>query len=352
MQNPIQARAALTGGPEGHAGRWPFITLMTAACVLLSALVLPLEMSLQVLSFDYTAITNQYEVWRLITGHLVHSSYDHLFWDLLAFSACCYYLETRAYHLLVPGLLAGLVSVNLYLLSPYATIEYYSGLSGVLYCLFLLSGWHWAQSQNSLIGAVPLALLLGKTLVEWMQGDTVFVNQGWQLLNEAHLSGLAGGVGCLLWHRLARYRNIILIAGMPLLLSGCSIAAYSPVVLSDLSGAGDKDLSQQAPFSQYIGQPMHFTINTSERWYLKRFRSGRLTIEPATEHEQKTRVCSLNKPDSYLIIKRIYYKQNYHQNYYDADVRCSGQTYLQVPLNIWSDNFADAISPADTKKQP
>lgn len=158
--------------------------------------------ALMAFCFDNVAI-GQGEWWRLITGHLVHSSFDHLWWDALAFFCVGCYLEVRSRKLLLITLLSGLVTVNGLLLSPWSSLLYYCGLSGLLFAPLTLALWvHW-QRTKGLFAILPMLVCIIKVVWECSQQSTLMVASGWPAYPQAHLAGIVAGViVCLFNYRL------------------------------------------------------------------------------------------------------------------------------------------------------
>ena len=77
--------------PQGSqgSGRLPWLTLLLSGLV--AALYLLLGPAPPRLVFDHARVA-QGEVWRLLSGHLVHSDAAHLAWNLAAFVilGCCW----------------------------------------------------------------------------------------------------------------------------------------------------------------------------------------------------------------------------------------------------------------------
>lgn len=154
--------------------------------------------------FDALAI-EQGEWWRLITGHLVHSSPDHLLWDALAFFCVATYVEAKSPKLLLISLLAGFVAVNVLLLSPWSSLLYYCGLSGVLFAPLTLALWlHW-QRSTGFLAAAPIIICTGKVIWELSQQATLLVASSWPAYPEAHLAGIVGGLlACFVGYRVMK----------------------------------------------------------------------------------------------------------------------------------------------------
>ncbi|WP_415881264.1 rhombosortase [Neptuniibacter sp. QD34_54] len=188
---------ALRGGCNSYSGlngneqptKTPLITLSMFVSVLSIGILSFSFPMLSWLCFDYALITEQQQYWRLITAHFVHSSTEHLFWDLLTFAAAGVYLENRDRKLFIYGLISGLVTLSIYLLSPLTDIARYSGLSGILYTVICLAAWQWLREEIGFIAWLPLIAIAVKTVTEIFMQGTVFVTEGWEVFSEAHLVG-------------------------------------------------------------------------------------------------------------------------------------------------------------------
>jgi len=168
----------------------PWVTMAVTLCSVLLSLS---PGALMAFCFDSVSI-GQGEWWRLITGHLVHSSLDHLWWDELVFFCVGCYLEVRSLKLLVMALLSGLVAVNGLLLSPWSSLMYYCGLSGLLFAPLTLALWgHW-QCKKGLFAILPMLVCIVKVVWECSQQSTLLVTSGWPAYPQAHLAGIVGGV--------------------------------------------------------------------------------------------------------------------------------------------------------------
>lgn len=193
----------LDGGKRAAGLVVPWITM---AITLFSVLLSLMPDALVLFCFDTVAI-EQGEWWRLISGHLVHSSFDHLWWDTLAFFCVGCYLEVKSPKLLLTALLLGLVTVNGLLLSPWSSLLYYCGLSGLLFAPLTLALWvHW-QSNKGLFSVIPLLVCLAKVIWECSLKSTLLVASGWPAYPQSHLAGIVGGLlACSICHRLMQRR--------------------------------------------------------------------------------------------------------------------------------------------------
>jgi rhomboid family GlyGly-CTERM serine protease len=135
------------------------------------------------------------EVWRLLTGHLVHLGWGHL-WMNLAALALIRFLVANAFST-ADWIRAAVVSalgidLGLYVLSP--DIGWYVGLSGVLHGLLAAGALALLRTQPAL-GALLGGGLIVKLLLEQTAGPLPLSEStaGGEVLTEAHLYGAAAG---------------------------------------------------------------------------------------------------------------------------------------------------------------
>jgi len=151
-------------------GPFPRLTLLVAAAALLVFVSGDLAAILQ---YDRNAIMSG-ELWRLLTGHLVHFSLPHLGFDLLAFAVAGWGIERRGYPLF-GWLLAGsafAISFAMFLWLP--PLRVYGGLSGIVFAaLFYLALWEIASDGAWRYTAVFVAIVLaGKVALEFYSGSS------------------------------------------------------------------------------------------------------------------------------------------------------------------------------------
>jgi rhomboid family GlyGly-CTERM serine protease len=136
------------------------------------------------------------ELWRLVTGHLVHSDGEHLAWNLatLLVLGCAHEVLSRtspARFCLALAAAGAAVGTAVLLVTPLAA---YCGLSGVLNTLFVLvlaDVWRVTGSRLVMLaGAADLA----KIVVEAAAGRALFTATAWPPVPEAHLVGFAVGL--------------------------------------------------------------------------------------------------------------------------------------------------------------
>lgn len=146
--------------------------------------------------FDRGAIADG-EWWRFISGHLIHSDSQHLFWDVAALVVIGWMLERRRPAIFAWGLLAGLLAVNTWLWFGMPELERYCGLSGVLHSiLLLLLATLWRETRSPLV-ITMVALITCKIFLELWTAEALLTNTAWPGVPIVHLAGLIGGSGVL-----------------------------------------------------------------------------------------------------------------------------------------------------------
>lgn len=143
------------------------------------------------------------EYWRLITGHLVHADSQHLAWNCMGLLVLGALIERSSRLDWWATLLAGIISVNLLLLSPLSHLDYYIGLSGVLNTMLLVVLWKsWLDARSWWVVLICLASL-AKVIIEVSTGGSIFTNIPWPPYAWAHVAGLLGGVTLVCLRELA-----------------------------------------------------------------------------------------------------------------------------------------------------
>ncbi|MCU7804386.1 MAG: rhombosortase [Candidatus Thiodiazotropha sp. (ex Lucinoma borealis)] len=145
------------------------------------------------LVYDRMAIANG-EIWRLITGHLVHSDFAHLLWDCAGLWLVGWLfdelLSSMSWRVLGAGLL--IVDATLWWLLP--DIQAYCGLSGLINAL-LGAGLYctWCQSHDPWVVFIASLVTL-KIGIEWYIGAALFTQTAWSSLPQSHAAGMIGGL--------------------------------------------------------------------------------------------------------------------------------------------------------------
>jgi rhomboid family GlyGly-CTERM serine protease len=212
---------ALSSTPaHAHQNRWAWhaepaarrLHVASLLFVLLAAALYAIPGIAVRLQFDRHAIVNG-EVWRLLTGHLVHWSADQLFWDTLAFGFLGWLCEGEdRWNFFRCVLLSGfLISLTLWFAAP--NMETYRGLSGIDSALFALAAIRIGREalfegqQQRITFALTAIIAAGfasKIGYEFLTGATLFVDStagGMTPVPLAHVIGALMGVACGLLHQ-------------------------------------------------------------------------------------------------------------------------------------------------------
>ncbi len=159
----------------------------------------------EALYFNAEQITRG-ELWRYMTGHLVHSDTQHLILNLAVFIILSALIEQHSRLLLFTALFTGIVFINLYLFSSNEVINY-AGLSGVLNTLLIMAlyqQWQLHTKPLSLTGYFSTSIYLissAKIMYKLYTRDSLFSHTLWPSLPQAHLVGfIAGTILVLLIH--------------------------------------------------------------------------------------------------------------------------------------------------------
>jgi len=134
------------------------------------------------------------EIWRFFSGHFMHADLQHLLWNSLGLAVLGTLLEYRSRSMLLTALAVGIVFVSALLLTPFAQLEYYCGLSGVLNTLLLVALWlEWKLTRSRLIIILTCGCI-AKVLIEVTQGVSIITHISWPPYAWSHVAGLSGGL--------------------------------------------------------------------------------------------------------------------------------------------------------------
>lgn len=153
----------------------------------------------EALRYDPQAIRDG-ELWRLLTGHLVHANGRHLLLNLAGLFLCQALTGVNWSLLQWSGrilLLALMISLGLWWLNP--GLRWYVGFSGVLFGLYLMAAVE-SLPRQALISSLLVLLLLAKILMEQFSSVKIS-SSGWigvPVLVDAHLYGFLSGLLLLL----------------------------------------------------------------------------------------------------------------------------------------------------------
>ena len=145
--------------------------------------------------YDRDAIESG-EYWRLVTGHLVHLGFGHLWPNLAALAIVGMLFEDvfrNADWWRVSAASAAAIDLGLYAFD--SNVLWYVGLSGVLHGL-VAAGALALLVRRQMLGAILLVGLGAKLLFEQIAGPVPFTAEsvGGPVVVAAHLYGAVGGV--------------------------------------------------------------------------------------------------------------------------------------------------------------
>lgn len=169
----------------------PWRTLLLA--ILATVIFSTLGAAPETLVYEREAILNG-EVWRLITGHWVHSDTQHATWNIIALLLLgCLFENTLKRHLFTVLLISSLaLSGWIILFMPQMTS--YCGLSGILNSLLVVGTLTLWQQQRSITLLLILLLAVLKSIVELQTQSAIFTHTAWPSVPAAHLAGMVIGL--------------------------------------------------------------------------------------------------------------------------------------------------------------
>jgi rhomboid family GlyGly-CTERM serine protease len=126
--------------------------------------------------FDREAILRG-EWWRVATGHLVHFSQSHLFFDAIVFLVAGSLVEFRNRRLFFLLGVATAVSIGVALLAFAPGMRFYGGLSGIATAMLFLSAVQSAEQKGLLrvTGVLVAVIVIAKLLLEALSDRSLFV---------------------------------------------------------------------------------------------------------------------------------------------------------------------------------
>lgn len=174
----------------------PGVPVCTLALVCAAALVsaAPAEWSAALVLERRAALAG--EPWRVVTGHLWHGSPALAFWDLAALALLGAWVERRSRAELLAALALGALLSGAAVLALRPDLASYQGSSALASallaseCLRLLAH---GEAPARLAGALGLALLAVKVVLEGAGAWPGLAPPGLESVAVAHLAGAAGG---------------------------------------------------------------------------------------------------------------------------------------------------------------
>lgn len=180
---------------------YPYVTSIV---VLSSITAHAVEGLRDIMIYDRAAIMSG-ELWRLITGHVMHFSWRHISWNCVVLLLTGITIEYRRYPGYSALCLLSALTISLSLLLFRKTLTLYCGLSGVVTALvvYLCLNEIQEDQQNSILWIGALIFVLGKITLEFVRREPLFVSLNQEsgiVVPEAHLSGFL--TGAWYWLRL------------------------------------------------------------------------------------------------------------------------------------------------------
>ena len=143
--------------------------------------------------FDRGAIANG-ELWRLVTGHWVHSDPLHALWNIAALIVLGLLFERDLRSLLLMSLFVGTITVDVWLWWGGSSPAYYCGLSGILNSLLIVGlVRYWREYKHPLVLFIA-GVAITKIGVEMFIGQGLFTHTAWPSVPAAHAAGFLGGL--------------------------------------------------------------------------------------------------------------------------------------------------------------
>ena len=154
----------------------------------------------QLCRYDRAAIL-QGEYWRLLSGHLVHDSWNHLLENLAGIGLLAALFpgdySLRQWLLVV---LLSLICIDVGFVCNEPQLEWYVGLSGVLHGALAAGAVAWWRFESKVLATILTVIFVGKLGWEQVQGSLPSASD-MAVVVDAHLYGAAGGLvaGLLFW---------------------------------------------------------------------------------------------------------------------------------------------------------
>jgi len=186
-----------------HGISMPWRTLLLV--IIATALFLFAGAAPDTLVYNQEAIRNG-ELWRLITGHWVHSDSQHATWNIIALFILGCLFESALKQKLFTVLLISSIALSgwIYLLMPQMTA--YCGLSGILNSLLVVGTLTLWQQRRSTTLLVILLLAILKSVIEMQTQSAIFTHTVWPSVPATHLAGMLTGLQIFLYALLPPYK--------------------------------------------------------------------------------------------------------------------------------------------------
>jgi rhomboid family GlyGly-CTERM serine protease len=194
MSDAVPGRCQAPTAMSWIQGAW-LVGLLAAALVLLG---LSGEAGRELLRYERLAVLHG-EYWRLVTGHFVHGSSQHLLLNAVGLGLIAG-LFPREYSvrgwLLI--LVSSLVTIDIGFVWLEPQLEWYVGLSGVLHGALAAGAIGWWKHESKPLALALTAVLVGKLAWEQWQG-ALPLSGDMPVVVDAHLYGALGGALAGAW---------------------------------------------------------------------------------------------------------------------------------------------------------
>lgn len=169
-----------------------FILLLLAVAVI--GMAASGEAGREALRYQRDAILVRHEYWRLLSGHLVHGSWQHTWLNLAGLGLIAsLFRDTYTLGQWLVVALASAACIDLGLLFLMPDLYWYVGLSGVLHGALAAGALAWWRKEETWLAALLTAILICKLGWEQWQGALPLSGELNVIVN-AHLYGAVGGL--------------------------------------------------------------------------------------------------------------------------------------------------------------
>ena len=176
--------------------RVPWHSLSLAAVALIAYMALGAAPEAWI--YDRVAIGGG-EVWRLVTGHWVHTDPWHALWNIAALLLLGLLFERRLQSLLLMSLIVGTIAVDAWLWWGDTSLAYYCGLSGILNSLLIVGLVRFWQDYRHPLVLLIVLMAVTKIATELIIGQGLFTHTAWPSVPAVHAVGFAGGLVLMLF---------------------------------------------------------------------------------------------------------------------------------------------------------
>ncbi len=181
---------------NGLLQSFPVVSLLLGAVAIV---LLPAGDINGILQYDRVAIADG-ELWRLITGHWTHWSFDHFLWCTIVFVALGGICEHYCRKAFLATIIASSIAIPLVTWFSAPELQLYRGLSGLGSSLFVF-GTVWMMRlkyiyrdwPGFILAATAGTAFIAKIVYEFFAGRAVFVDTA-ELFSPVPLVHFVGGI--------------------------------------------------------------------------------------------------------------------------------------------------------------